>query len=94
MCVFAEGEVDRSPTGSGVSGRMAIHYSRGDIKLGEEIKIESISGSIFSGAAIKEVQFGPYTAVIPEVTGEAWITGSHTFHLDPEDPFKNGFLLR
>ena len=94
VCVFANGEVDRSPTGSGVSGRMAIHHARGEMKIGEKMKIESIVGSIFTGSIVKEVDFGPFKAVIPEVEGNAFITGQHTFIIDPNDPFKEGFFLR
>ena len=94
VCVFAEGEVDRSPTGSGVSGRVAILHAKGELNLDDELVFESISGSTFSASANKEVRFGPYNAVIPTVTGEAWITGSHRFYVDRNDPFKNGFLLR
>ena len=94
VCVFADGEVDRSPTGSGVSGRMAIHHKRGEIEVGGKMSIESITGSVFTGSIIEEVDFGPYKAVIPEVEGEAFITGQHTFLIDPEDPFKEGFFLR
>ena len=94
VCVFADGEVDRSPTGSGVSGRMAIHHARGEIKIGEQMKIESIVGSIFSASVIKEVDYGPFKAVIPKVEGEAYITGQHTFFIDPDDPLKDGFFLR
>lgn len=94
VCVFADGEVDRSPTGSGVSGRMAIHHARGEINVGEIMRIESIVGSVFRGSVIKEVDFGPFRAVIPEVEGEAFVTGQHTFLTDPRDPFKEGFFLR
>ena len=94
VCVFAEGEVDRCPTGSGVSGRLPIHYSRGEIQLNESISIESIIGSVFRGKVVKEVQYGPFQAVIPEVEGTAHITGQHTFLIDPKDPLKHGFLLR
>ena len=94
VCVFANGEVDRSPTGSGVAGRMAIHFARKEIKVGEKMKIESIVGSTFIGSVVKEVQFGPFDAIIPEVEGQAYITGQHTFLIDPEDPFKEGFFLR
>lgn len=94
VCIFADGEVDRSPTGSGVSGRMAIHYERGEIKMGEKMKIESIVGSVFTGSVIEEVDFGPFQAVIPKVEGEAFITGQHTFIIDPDDPLKDGFFLR
>ena len=94
VCVFADGEVDRSPTGSGVSGRMAVHHARKEIKIGEKMKIESIVGSVFTGSVVREVDFGPFKAVIPEVEGNAFITGQHTFFIDPEDPFRKGFFLR
>ena len=94
VCVFADGEVDRCPTGSGVSGRMAIHRARNEISLGETMRIESITGSVFTGSVTEDVDFGPYRAVIPEVEGSAFITGFHTFVLDPNDPFSNGFILR
>lgn len=94
VCIFADGEVDRSPTGSGVSGRMAIGYARNDLDKGKTIAIESITGSVFKGKVLEETGFGNYKAVIPEVSGSAYITGRHTFLLDPKDPFKNGFLLR
>lgn len=94
VCVFAEGEVDRCPTGSGVSGRMAIHKARNEIKIGECMTIESITDSVFKGSVISEEDYGPFTAVIPQVEGTAHITGMHTFIIDPNDPMKNGFILR
>lgn len=94
VCIFAEGEVDRSPTGTGVSGRMALHYARGDIKIGETMVIESIVGSTFKCSVKETTTFGPYDAVIPEVEGTAHITGKHTFIIDPEDPLKDGFIFR
>ena len=94
VCVFAEGEVDRCPTGSGVSGRMAIHKKRKEIEIGETMTIESITGSIFKGSIISEEDFGAFKAVIPQVEGSAFITGYHTFVIDPKDPMKNGFILR
>lgn len=94
VCIFAEGEVDRSPTGSGVSGRMAIHHARQEVKIGEEITIESITGSRFTGSVYKTVNFGPFEAVIPEVSGNAHIVGMNTFIIDPDDPMKDGFILR
>ncbi len=93
VCVFAEGEVDRCPTGSGVSGRMAIHHARGEI-TDEVMCIESITGSVFKGSVYQEVAFGPHKAVIPQVIGAAFVTGSHTFYIDPDDPINEGFLLR
>jgi len=94
VCIFADGEVDRSPTGSGVSGRMAIHYLRDEIQIGEKMHIESITDSVFVGSVIEEIDFWPFKAVIPEVAGTAFITGMHTFVIDPRDPVKNGFILR
>ncbi len=95
VCVFADGEVDRCPTGSGVSGRMAIHHARKEIEMGgEAMHIESITGSVFRGRVVRTEAYGPYTAVIPEVEGTAFITGQHTFLIDPADPFPEGFFLR
>jgi proline racemase len=94
ICIFAEGEVDRCPTGSGVSGRMAIHKMRNEIDYGETISIESITGSIFKGSIVSEEDYGPFTAVIPQVEGTAYITGMQTFVIDPNDPMENGFILR
>ncbi len=94
VCVFADGEVDRSPTGTGVSGRLAIHFARGEIDIGESITIESIIGSRFRGKVIKTTEYGPYKAVIPEVEGSAYITGKNELYVDPDDQLKSGFLLR
>jgi trans-L-3-hydroxyproline dehydratase len=94
VCVFAEGEVDRSPTGTGVSGRLALHYARGEISIGDTIIIESIIGSRFSGRVIETTTFGDYPAVIPEVEGTAHICGRQEFLIAPADPLKNGFILR
>ncbi len=94
VCVFADGEVDRCPTGSGVSGRLPLHYAQGLLGINEEMVVESITGSTFKGSIEKVTQFGPYQAVIPEVKGKAFITGKHTFVLNPKDPFPTGFFLR
>lgn len=94
VCVFAEGEVDRSPTGTGVSGRLAILHARGELYLHETVRIESVVGSEFSGSIVATESFGGHDAVIPEVSGSASITGKHQFLIDPEDPFREGFLLR
>jgi trans-L-3-hydroxyproline dehydratase len=94
VCIFADGEVDRSPTGTGVSGRLAINFERKQIGLNESLRIESILGTVFSCKIIKTKEFGPYNAVIPEVTGTAHITGKHEFFMDPTDLLVNGFILR
>ncbi|MBC6409042.1 MAG: proline racemase family protein [Ekhidna sp.] len=94
VCVFAEGEVDRSPTGSGVSGRVAIHHRRNELAVGESMRIESILGSTFDCKIIKTEKYGSYQAVIPEVSGEAHYTGKNEFWIDPNDPFNKGFIFR
>ena len=94
VCIFAEGEVDRSPTGTGVSARAAILHAKGEIKVGESIIIESIIGSTFSVKVVATTTFGHYDAVIPEVSGNAYITGKNTFWINPKDPLKDGFILR
>ena len=94
VCIFADGEVDRSATGSGVSGRAAIHFSRGEISMGEQIKIQSIIGSEMEVTVQSEVDFGPYRAVVPRVFGDAWVCGFSEFVLDEEDAFGGGFFLR
>jgi len=93
VCIFAEGEVDRCPTGSGVSGRIAIHKARNEIDFGETMTIESITGSVFKGSVVSEEVYGPFKAVIPEVEGTAHITGMHTFIIDPNDPMAAGFIF-
>jgi trans-L-3-hydroxyproline dehydratase len=77
-----------------VSGRVAIHHARGDIGLGEDLVVESIIGTRFTGRAVEATRFGPYDAVIPEIEGDAFITGRHEFVIDPEDPLRAGFFLR
>ncbi|WP_298900618.1 proline racemase family protein [uncultured Psychroserpens sp.] len=94
VCIFAEGEVDRCPTGSGVSGRMAIHWARKEINFEEQMTIESITGSMFNGSIVSEENYGAFKAIIPEVEGTAHITGMQTFVIDPNDPMKDGFILR
>jgi trans-L-3-hydroxyproline dehydratase len=93
-CVFADGEIDRSPTGTSVSARLAIHRARGEIGVGEEIVISSLIGSRFSGRVVEDTDFGPYRAVVPEVSGRAHLTGRHDFVLDPADALRHGFILR
>jgi proline racemase len=94
VCIFADGEVDRCPTGTGVSGRLAIHHARGEIGRGEPIVVESIIGTRFTGRIVETTTFGPYPAIIPEVEGTAHITGRHEFLIDPADPLREGFILR
>lgn len=96
VCVFADGEVDRSPTGTGVSARLALLHARGQIAVGETITIESIIGSRFRCRIVDRGERPDKAGVhvIPEVEGRTWITGLATWVLDPDDPFREGFLVR
>lgn len=94
VCIFAEGEVDRSATGSGVSGRAAIHHAKGELEENQSITIESILGTCMDVKVVETTSYGPFSAVVPEVSGSAWITGENNFYFDPSDPLKEGFLFR
>ncbi len=94
VCIFAEGEVDRSPTGTGVSGRLALEFARGRLKAGEPFVVESILGTRFTGRVSRTTTFGGYEAIVPEVEGRAWITGRSEFLIAPDDPLREGFMLR
>lgn len=94
VCIFADGELDRSPTGTGVSGRVAILTARGQLEPGHRIRIESILGTEFGVRVVERTTFGPHQAVIPEVDGEAFLTGRAEFSVDERDPLGDGFLLR
>lgn len=94
ICVFADGEVDRCPTGSGVCGRLALHHSKNEVGIDQPIRVESIIGSVFEGRVLAEKDYYGVPSVIPEVRGDAFITGTSSFVLDPADPLAEGFLLR
>lgn len=94
VCVFADGEVDRSPTGTGVAGRIALLHAKGEVALDELITIESIVDGQMQVKALPSEKFYQFDAVIPQVSGRAWITGVHQFMLDPSDIFQQGFILR
>ncbi|HUA70414.1 MAG TPA: proline racemase family protein [Solirubrobacteraceae bacterium] len=87
------GWLDRSPCGTGTSARMAALHARGELALGEQFVNESIIGSRFTGRLLEEVSLGSAPAVVPEVSGRAWITGMSQYLLDPTDPFPAGFSL-
>jgi proline racemase len=94
VCVFAEREVDRSPTGSGVTARMALQHAKGQVALGVERRFESVTGAIFTGRAMRQVRVGDRDGVTVEVGGRAHYTGRSSFTLEPDDPLGAGFLLR
>lgn len=87
------GWLDRSPCGTGTSARMAQLHARGRLRLGVDFTNESVIGSRFVGRLVEEVQIGGMPAVVPEVSGRAWITGMGQYLLDPTDPFPTGFAL-
>jgi proline racemase len=94
VCVFAEGEVDRSPTGTGVSARVAIERARGRLAPGGTFVVESIIGTRFVGRIARELRWEGYDAVVPEIEGSAWITGRGELLFAPDDPVVEGFILR
>jgi trans-L-3-hydroxyproline dehydratase len=94
VCVFADGEVDRSPTGTGVSGRASLHYAKEEIGLNQPFVVESILGTTFTGEVVAATVFGPYAAVVPRVAGTAFVVGRNEWVIDPSDPLWDGFLLR
>lgn len=94
VCIFADGEVDRSPTGTGVSGRIALLVHKQQSALNQTHKIESIISSSMQVTAIDSLDYFGRAAVIPRVAGKAYITGRHEFMLDANDPHQHGFLVR
>ncbi|GAA3236838.1 proline racemase family protein [Streptomyces sp. XM83C] len=87
------GWFDRSPCGTGTSARMAQLHARGELPLGADFVNESFIGTRFVGRLVEETRVGGLPAVVPTVTGRAWITGTAQYFLDPDDPFPAGFLL-
>jgi proline racemase len=87
------GVLDRSPCGTGTCAKMATLHARGRLPLHQDFVHEGILGTTFTGRLIAETQVGPYAAVVPELSGQAWITGFAQYVLDPEDPFPEGFTV-
>jgi proline racemase len=94
VTVFADGEVDRSPCGSGTSARLALLDRSGRLPRGEELRHLSIVGSEFTARVVGDAEVAGIPAVVTEVEGSAYRTGEHIFMLDPADPLGEGFLLR
>ncbi len=88
-----KGAIDRSPCGTGTCAKMATLYARGKLKLNEDFRHEGILGTIFTGRLIEETRVGDYTAVVPTLGGQAWITGIASYVVDPEDPFQEGYTV-
>lgn len=92
-CIVAPGRSDRSPTGTGTSARMAVLQARGMMAQEDVLIHESIIGSRFTGKILEVRKDGKGTTIIPQITGRAWITGQHSYFLDPEDPWQSGYML-
>lgn len=87
------GAIDRSPCGTGTCARMATLHARGRLGLNQDFRHEGILDTVFTGRLLSETQVGPYKAVVPTVSGQAWITGFSSYVLDAEDPFPEGFTV-
>ena len=94
VTVFADGEVDRSPCGSGTCARLAVLAADGRLPAGTVLRHDSIVGSTFTGTVLEAVDVDGRPAVVPQVTGMAYRTGEHVFSIDPQDPLVPGFVLR
>lgn len=94
VCIFADGEVDRSPTGTGVSGRAALLHAGGELDVDDPIVIESILGTTMTVRVSAVTSVDDVPAVVPEVSGTAHVTGHHEFVVDPADPLRDGIFLR
>jgi proline racemase len=94
VTVFADGEVDRSPCGSGTSARLALLDRSGRLPRGEELRHRSIVDTEFRARVVGDTDVAGIPAVITDVEGSAYRTGTHVFTLDPRDPLAGGFLLR
>ncbi|MFD0979685.1 trans-3-hydroxy-L-proline dehydratase [Tropicimonas aquimaris] len=87
------GKIDRSPTGTGVSARMAVLAARGQLREGQCLSVRSIIDSLFVGRHAGETKVGSLPAILPEISGRGWVTGTHQHMLDPSDPWPDGYRL-
>ncbi|HUG15808.1 MAG TPA: proline racemase family protein [Thermomicrobiales bacterium] len=94
VTIFADGEVDRSPCGTGTAGRVAWLHATGALETGQLYTHESITGARFTGRVLRETSVGGVAAVVPEIAGRGYLTGFHTFVIEPDDPLSGGFLVR
>lgn len=94
VCIFADAEVDRSPTGSGVTARLAAMHAKGQLAVGQSCQFESIIGSRFSGEVMRQTFIGPHEAIVARVGGRAYYSGKAEYALESGDEFGRGFLVR
>lgn len=91
--IFGDGQLDRSPCGTGTSAKMALLYAKGELKKDELFVYESVIGTQFKGRIVETFEKNGYKCITPEITASAFITGINQFLIDPEDPLKYGFSL-
>lgn len=91
--VIAPGRLDRSPTGTGLSARLAVLHAKGVLKTGERLTHELIVGSLFHGEIVETVSAGGVDGIVPAITGRAWMTGLHQYFVDPTDPWPAGYRV-
>ncbi|MCT4663532.1 MAG: proline racemase [Tissierellales bacterium] len=94
VVIFGQGQVDRSPCGTGTSAKLATLYSKGMLEKGQKFVYESIAGTLFEGEIVEDTKVGDFDAIIPRITGAAYITGFNHFVFDDADPLKDGFILK
>ena len=87
------GVIDRSPCGTGTCAKMAVLHAKGQLGLNQDFVHEGILGTLFTGRLLETTRVGPYQAVVPSLSGTAWITGISQYVVDPDDPFPNGFMV-
>ena len=87
------GAIDRSPCGTGTSAKMATLCAKGELGVGQDFRHEGILGTVFTGRVVEETQVGPYRAIVPTISGQAWITGFARYVVDPTDPFPDGYTV-
>jgi proline racemase len=87
------GAIDRSPCGTGTCAKMAVLHAKGQLRLAQDFRHEGILGTVFTGRLLEETRVGDYLAVVPTLSGQAWITGMASYVLDPSDPFPEGFTV-
>ncbi len=87
------GALDRSPCGTGTCAKMAVLHAKGELQLNEDFHHEGVLGTVFTGRLLRQTTVGEYKAVIPQLTGKAWITGLAQYVIDPDDPFPTGFTV-
>lgn len=93
VVVFGDEQLDRSPCGTGTCAKMAVLHRQGQLDVGQAFVHDSIIGSTFTGHVLDTTTVGAYPAIVPQITGTAWITGINHFVVEADDPYQEGLLL-